>query len=253
MINFDQLQVLFLVFARTTAFAATAPFFSIRNAPALVKVGLGALLALLIFPAAQSTTLPSTLLGFSLEAAGEVLVGLGLGFTATLWLTAVKMAGELGDLQVGFAMTGLVDVLSGSRTSLIGEYFYLLGVLLFLIINGHHNLIMSLARSYQLVPVGAGSINEAVTDHIVRVFTGMFALAFRIALPILVVLFITDLALGLVARTVPQLNVFILGFPIKVALGIILIGVLSSLLVEVVQNIASLMERDMSILMRSWR
>ncbi|KKM12329.1 hypothetical protein SY88_04035 [Clostridiales bacterium PH28_bin88] len=255
MINFEQLQVLFLVFARLTAFSVAAPFFSIRNVPPLVKVGFGVVLTLLVYPlmGTGGVALPSTLLGYGLEAVGEVLVGLALGFIATLTFTAIKVAGELGDLQMGFAMTGLMDPLTGSRTSLMGEYLYMLGILLFLIINGHHTLILALVGSFELVPVGVASVNGGATAHVIGVFTGMFALGLRIAAPILAVLLISDLALGMVARTVPQLNVFILGFPLKVALGMLTLSLAAPLMAAVVGTVFTQMERDLAILMGSLR
>lgn len=255
MINFEQLQVLFLVFARLTAFSVAAPFFSIRNVPPLVKVGFGVVLTLLVYPlmGTGGVTLPSTLLGYGLEAVGEVLVGLALGFIATLTFTAIKVAGELGDLQMGFAMTGLMDPLTGSRTSLMGEYLYMLGILLFLIINGHHTLILALVGSFELVPVGVASVNGGATAHVIGVFTGMFALGLRIAAPIVAVLLISDLALGMVARTVPQLNVFILGFPLKVALGMLTLSLAAPLMAAVVGTVVTQMERDLAILMGSLR
>ncbi len=253
--DFTQFSSLFLVLARLTAFMAAAPFFAIRNVPALVKVGLAALLTMLVGPVlpAPDEPIPGELLAYMLVVMGEVLVGLALGFLATLIFSAIRLAGELVDLQIGFAMTNLFDPQSGGLISALGQFMYTMGILLFLLMDGHHSLLAAIVRSFTVVPLGGAMAVDGVAAHAVKVFGAMFVLGLKIAAPILAVLVISDLALGMVARTVPQLNVFILGFPLKAALGMIALSVTAPVLAVIMASVFGQMERDLLILMGNAR
>lgn len=245
MLDFAQYQALLLVFVRMTAFAVTAPFFAIRNVPPLAKAGLGAVLALLVFPVITPISWPPGLAAYVVLVLDEALLGLAMGFIATLVFSSIRIAGELVDLQMGFAMANIFDPQSNSRITLVGEFQYLLGIMLFLAMDGHHILIRALIKSYDLVPLGQVVFRGAVASQALSIFTGMFALAVRMALPIIAVLLVSDIALGMVARTVPQLNVFMLGFPLKAGLGLFALGVILPLLVTVMTNIFNQIGKDL--------
>ncbi|WP_227767219.1 flagellar biosynthetic protein FliR [Zhaonella formicivorans] len=253
MFDFTYWLIILLLFARMTAFLAAAPFFSIRNVPPQVKGALGLLLAVLLFPAVKRPQIAEPeFLAFALLLAGEVLVGLALGYISTLVFSSIKMAGQLIDVQIGLAMAGLFDPQSGSQNTLLGQFLHTLGILLFMIMDGHHSLLLALAKSYELVPLaGFGGIGASAVKQVVEIFAGAFLLGLKIAAPVLAVLIMIDVALGLVARTVPQLNVFILGFPLKIGIGIVTLALLTPLLASVLANVFSVIERDLLLVMRS--
>ncbi|MEW6661737.1 MAG: flagellar biosynthetic protein FliR [Bacillota bacterium] len=247
-------QSMLLVLVRMASFMVAAPFFAIRQVPGLAKIGLAALLTFLIFPAlppVPAVLLPDTLGGTALVLVGEVLVGLAMGFVATLTFSAIRVAGELADLHMGFAMTILMDPQTSTQTSLMGEFLYLVGILLLLAANAHHHLLAGLIKSYQIVPLGSPTFSGLAASNAVGIFSAMFAMAVRIAAPVMAVMLITDLALGMVARTVPQLNVFILGFPLKIALGIFTFSLAAPLLAVAANNLFAQMEKDLALLIGS--
>jgi flagellar biosynthetic protein FliR len=237
-----------------TSFMVVAPYFATRHVPGQVKIGLAVLLTLLIFPALPGphlNLLPDSLLGTIVVVLGEVFVGLAMGFVTALTFSAFRVAGELADLHMGFTMAVLIDPHTGARTSLMGEFFYLVGILLLLAANAHHHLLAGLIQSYQILPLGAVAFSGFTANHVVDLLTAMFSMAFRIAAPVIAVLLITDLALGMVARTVPQLNVFIFGFPLKAALGIMTFSLAAPFLAVIANNLFGQMEKDLGLLLRS--
>ncbi|WP_366922981.1 flagellar type III secretion system protein FliR [Metallumcola ferriviriculae] len=251
MVDFQELIGWLLVFTRLSAFVVTAPFFSIKGIPSLVKIGLAVLLTVIIGPFVPMDIIPVSMLGLVFLIAKEVVVGLLLGFTAGLIFQAIKIGGELIDIQMGFAMASLFDPISNTRVTLIGQFQYYYAILLYLVLNGHHSLILAIVRSFQLVPLGSAMLSGILAQHFISIFLGMFAVAFKIAAPVIAVLIISDISLGLVARTVPQLNVFMLGFPIKAALGMLVVALLLPLLAGIVTDLMTQIEKDLLIVMES--
>ncbi len=250
MFDFLIIQGWLLIFARTSAFVAIAPFFSIQGVPALVKIGFSFTFSVILLPLVPFTPQNEiTLLAWWLLVVKEVAVGVTLGFITNMIFAAIRIAGELIDIQMGFAMATVLDPQTQTRTTLMGQLKYLVAILIFLAIDGHHILIGALAHSYTLVPLTSAVFNPAIALYILKTFVGMFALAFKIAAPIVAVLIIADIALGLVARTVPQINVFILGFPLKAGLGMFTLALVLPLFVTVVGYLLSQMERDLITVM----
>ncbi len=245
-------ETFFLVLIRATAFLVTCPVFSIRNVPAMAKVGMAFALAVLVFPGLGdlSPPLPGGLLGYLLAGAGEAAVGLALGTIAGFIFHSIRMAGHFMDYQIGFAISGVFDPVSGSQNTILAQFFYLFGLVLYLGINGHHSLVLALVKSYQLVPLAAAVVKGSAVLSVIRVFAEMFAMALQIAAPLLAVLIITDLAFGFVARTVPQLNVFMVGFPLKIIVGILTLTFMAPLLGSFLVRVFKLIERDVLVLMK---
>ncbi|MGI9951202.1 flagellar biosynthetic protein FliR [Moorellaceae bacterium AZ2] len=251
-----QAEAFFLVLVRLTTFMLVAPFFSIRNVPALTKAGLGALLAFLLFPtlsaAGQNNEIWRTPLIYALAVTNEALAGLALGYIANLLFAAVRVAGEILDLHMGLAMANLLDPQNAAPSTLLGQFFALLGLLLFLGVDGHHTLLLALRESFRLLPLGGVPFQEVLVENVVGLWSSMFLWALRLVLPVVVVLLVADISLSLVARTVPQLNVFILSFPLKVGLGLLTLIAVLPLLVTAIGNLVAQMERDLIVILRSW-
>lgn len=215
------LESFFLVFVRATAFMISAPFFYIRSVPSYTKVGFGFAVAVLLFPVLDASKTVSVLGngGYLLAVAQETLVGLILGFTATLVFSAIRIGGEFIDLNMGFAMASLFDPASDTRTTLVGQFLYIVAMLLFFLMDGPQSLLLLLSKSYSAVPVAGAVFKPELAGEITGIFSTTFALGLKIAAPIIAVTLISDIALSLVSRTVPQLNVFIMGFPLKIIFG----------------------------------
>ncbi|MEW6624286.1 MAG: flagellar biosynthetic protein FliR [Bacillota bacterium] len=246
MLDYSVIQVWLLLFARMASFIFIAPFFSMQGIPALLKVGFSFLLSVIIYPIVNYVPLGELTPGvWWFMVIKEVAVGLAMGFLAGMIFSAIRIAGELIDIQMGFAMASVLDPQTQFRTTLMGQFKYLVAMLVFIALDGHHVLIAALAHSYSVVPIAGADVQPVLGLFFLKVFIGMFALAFKIAAPIIAVLVISDISLGLIARTVPQLNVFILGFPLKAGLGMVTVALVLPLFVVVIGYLISQMERDL--------
>ena len=223
---------LFLMFVRTLAVLATAPVFSSRGIPVIVKVGLGVFLSVLMMPAADSSgpvPLPGaeqTLPGWPTEwlplfliIGQEVLVGVIIGFVSNLIFVTVGMAASITGLQVGFRAANLFDPMTTAPTTALEQFYTLMTIALFLAINGHHWLLLGLSRTFEVAPLGTFVMQPVTVERLVFLTGETFVAAVRIAMPVMGAMLLADMGLGIVARAVPQIQVFFLGLPLKEAFG----------------------------------
>lgn len=151
----------------------------------------------------------------------EFLIGLGFGLVFRFLFAGVQMAGNLVAIQMGFGMATLLDPQTQARNTLLAEMLVLVATLIFLTMNGHHVILRLLARSYQEVPLATSiSLPSGLFTFVPSLGQLMYNLAVQLLAPVLVLLFLTQLGLGLVARAVPQIQVMIVGFPLTIALGL---------------------------------
>ena len=154
----------------------------------------------------------------------ELLVGLTLGFIIRLVFDGIQLGGQFIGYQMGFAIVNVIDPYSSTQVSIISRFKGLLALLIFLTINAHYFFITSLVKSFTLVPLSGWIFNGKLAAQLVRLTGGMFVIAIKIAAPVLVTLIFTHIGLGLVARTMPQINVFIVGFPLEIGMGFLMLG-----------------------------
>lgn len=250
--DIGQVSIFFLVLMRASAFMLSGPLYAIKGIPPLLKVGFPLVLAVVIYPVipAEPGILPGGLWGYGLAVISETGVGLLLGTAVTMILNSVRMAGQFIDYQIGYAMANLVDPMNGTASTLLSQYLYLLATVFFLLMDGHYTLILGLAESYRLVPLNAGVFSGSAALVLLKIFSGAFTIGLQISAPVLAVLLITDLTLGFLARTAPQINVFLTGFPIKIAVGLLTLSFLIPLLGTVLRTIFDMIERDLYSLMK---
>ena len=223
----SQVGYFLLILVRISGIFMMMPIFSSRNIPGRVKAGFALILTYILFPVVFSNTavMPDHFLPFLFIVAGELIVGLILGFVSSLIFSAIQMAGQLLDMQIGFGIINMIDPLSGQQAPLIGNFKYILALIIFLATNGHHVLLSALFASFKLIPVTGMVMNVAVTAFIVDLIASMFVLALKISLPVIVSLLLTDMALGILARTMPQMNIFVVGVPGKIIIGIFVLSI----------------------------
>ncbi|TWT03751.1 flagellar biosynthetic protein FliR [Planomicrobium sp. CPCC 101079] len=215
-----------LIFVRFTSFFIMAPIFSIKGVPNQFKIGLGVFIAFIAFTSI-SAEVPISLDSFYiLLIIKELAIGLSLGFTAALVLYTIQIAGAFIDFQMGFSIASVMDPQTGSQVPIIGHFKYMLATLFLLTVNGHHLMLDGVMRSIHVFPVESIAFAvgiEDVAQFITHLFIEMFLIALQIALPIVGALFLIDIALGILAKTVPQLNIFAVGLPLKIFVGFILL------------------------------
>lgn len=251
--DLNQVSIFFLVLLRALAFLVSGPLLSFGGIPALFKVGFSMALAVVVFPLVALDTqvnVPGDAWGYGLAVVSETAFGLLLGVTVTIILNGIRMAGQFIDYQIGYSMASMVDPINNVQNTLLSQYLYLLALVFWFLIDGHYSLIMGLAGSYQIVPLSAASFNGDVIYNLSKIFSGAFTIALKVSAPILAVLLMCDLTLGFLARTAPQINVFLTGFPIKIAVGLLTLSFLIPLLGIMLRYIFNTIERDLYTLMK---
>lgn len=221
-----QLGFFLLIFVRISGIFMLAPIFGSRNITGRIKAGLALIITYIIFPLIfnVNTVIPDYFLSYFFLVMGELLIGLILGFVSSLIFSAIQMAGQLLDMQIGFGIINMLDPLSGQQLPLIGNFKYILALILFLSMNGHHVLLAALFSSFKLIPVTGMVVNVAIADFMIGMVGNMFVLALKVSMPIIVSLLLTDMALGILARTMPQMNIFVVGVPGKIIIGIFVLS-----------------------------
>lgn len=204
----------------------TVPVFGYITVPRVLRVWIVVLLSFIIWPSTLIVQLqpPATIAHLVLAVLNEIFIGLLMGFAVIIVFSAVQYAGQLVGLQMGLAIANVLDPMGAGEISLVGEFYYLLSLVLFLTINGHYYVINALIRCFTLVPVSLGSFHASIGDYLVTLTGMIFIVAIKLSAPVVITLFIMNVILGIVARTVPQMNVFIVGFPLAIGVGFALIA-----------------------------
>lgn len=251
LINLNSIPVFLLVFVRVAAFFVTLPLFSYRTIPMPFKIGFSFFLAFtLVYAIDTSGFVMNELYIFYLLK--EIIVGLFIGLIAYIILSAVQIAGGFIDFQMGFAIANVVDPQTGAQSPIIGQYFYIFALLFLLSVDGHYLLIDGIFNSYHFIPIESfiPFQDGDIADFIIRSFSEMFLIAFQMAIPIVGCLFLVDIALGIVARTVPQLNVFVVGLPLKIFVSFVILLLFLALYITLAKNLFHTMFNTMHELMK---
>lgn len=218
------IPVFFLVLMRLTGLFLAAPFWSSRMFPAAVKISLCLFLAVVLLPTVDGSRVPASAVPLALAGAGELAWGALAGFAASLCFAAVQMAGYYLDFELGVGIANVVDPTFGAPVPVAGTFLYLVCLVVFLGADGHHLLLAALVRSLQIIPPGAVVLTPAAAQGLVVQAGAMFVLGLQLAAPLVVPMFLANLALGLVSRTVPQMNIFVVGLPLKSWLGVLFLA-----------------------------
>ena len=251
LINLNSIPVFLLVLVRVAAFFVTLPLFSYRTIPMPFKIGFSFFLAFIMYYTIDVSAIAIDELYLFLLLK-EALVGLLIGLIAFIILSAVQIAGGFIDFQMGFAIANVIDPQTGSQSPLTGQYFYIIALLFLLSVNGHHLLIDGIFYSYDFIPIDAfvPFHDGTIADFIIDSFNTMFLIAFQMSIPLVGCLFLVDIALGIIARTVPQLNVFVVGLPLKIFVSFVVILLFLSLFMILVKSLFATMFETMRELMQ---
>lgn len=206
---------------RVLALISVAPLLSHRAVPLRIKVVLGLAITAVLVPQVQSPPLTDVLSAPGLLLLlNNMMIGLVIGFAVRLVFAALELAGELIGLQMGLSFAGFFNPASGQTQNAVASFMALLALLMFIAIDGHLMLIHALAESFRLYPVDSGMSLVSGVDRLLKLGADMFAIALSIALPFLAVMLLTNVVLGVLARVAPQLNVFAVGFPLTILVGL---------------------------------
>lgn len=220
----DKYQLFLLVLVRTSGIFLISPFFSSHNIPNTMKIGFSLILSGLI----------TLTLDIDMDYAGatfvilivkELMVGFAIGFISYAFFSTFYVMGQIIDMKIGFGMINVVDPQHRVQVPLMGNFYYILAFLLLLSFDGHHMIINALVDSYKFIPIGKFIIKKKSAFMMIDVLAKSFATGFKLSAPIVIVIFLADLLLGILSRTIPQMNVFVVGMPLKILIGLVIISV----------------------------
>lgn len=218
----------FLVLARVAPLFIVAPMFSSSILPSRVRSVVAVAIAIgMTGIASQGRHVPTAPLAVGGLILEQFLVGGALAFAVAAMFAAVQTAGTFLDAVSGFSFGAQLNPLTGSQDAILSQLYALVGTAVFIAAGGYAWVLRGLATTFQLVPLGGAAKLRGVVGGSVEAFTGIFTAAIELAAPVMLAVLITDIAFGMVSRVVPQLNVFAVGFPVKI--GVALVMVLASL------------------------
>ena len=207
-----QLAAFLLVLTRTSGIFLISPFFGSLNIPIQIRAVLAITMAFITFPvivAKTTVTAPESVLMFAGTVAQEMFIGWLIGFIGF----------KIMDMQVGFSVANVMDPTSGQQSPLIGSFLYNLAIIYFLVVNGHHIIIGALLESFNRIPLDGVIWNEAIASFIGDLTAGVFLTGMKIAMPVTFAILITNVGMGILARTMPQMNIFVVGIPMHLTIG----------------------------------
>jgi flagellar biosynthetic protein FliR len=226
LIPVEQFQTFLIVTSRVAGFIGAIPVISSAQAPGRIKTAMVVAISLAVFPV-MSGAVPNisfSPLPFMLLIISELLLGLLLGLVARLIFTAVEFGATVIGYQMGFAAAEVFDPQNQRQVALISQFQNIFAILIFLAINGHHLFLQTAIRSYELLPPGQLDLSGQAVPYLMELASHMFSIGVQFSAPVLAVLLLSGLILGVLARVFPQLNVFLLSFPINIGAAFIVIA-----------------------------
>jgi flagellar biosynthetic protein FliR len=223
--HWSEVVTFMLVFSRSLGLIVAAPFWGGRTVPVVVRVWIALILAAASFPAVRLSHFAGgqTILTLFVSLAGELLLGLVLGWLAQLLFAGVRLAGQEIEMRSGLALTQLIDPHEGGHSGVFAAFLEVSAGLIFFAMNGHHLLIQALTSSFTVFPIAGEKFFASMLDGLIGSAGEIFVIALRLSAPVLIGLLLSDIVLGVISRAVPQMNVFMVSQPIQFGFCILLV------------------------------
>ncbi|MEG0254319.1 flagellar biosynthetic protein FliR [Vagococcus sp.] len=241
----DAIITFLLIFCRISSFMVISPGFSLKQTPVLLKGLLSLSFSLSVFSVLPETIAMDNLYLLLFFIVKEVLVGLAIGFIVQLIFSGIEMAGQIIDFQVGFSMGSVFDPGVGIQGSNYGRLYYWLALSLFFVTDMHHVVIENLLHSFDVVPITHAVLKGTTVDGIIMLFVEVFQIAILLAAPVVLVALVTDCVLGIISRSVPQINVLMIGMPMKILISFFFMLLFLPNLVQSVSGVFPTIDRYM--------
>ena len=249
-IPFERISVFLLILFRISAFLLSAPIFGSAYVPARTKIGLSFLLSVILLPIVEKAnfSLPKELLTYGIVVFREIMAGMIIGYSARLVFAGIDLAGQLIGIQMGFGIVNIIDPKQQTQLSVIAQFQGLVAILIFLSLNGHHWLLMALAKSFETIPLSGFAYSESALAILVKLSGDIFVVAFKIGAPVIVALFLTNVTLGVLAKAIPQMHVFMMSFPLTIMVGLLSLAASLQMLGYLLPKIFHQMQNDIATL-----
>jgi flagellar biosynthetic protein FliR len=209
-----------LLVIRPGMLVVAAPLFGATFVPAPVRIGLGVLLGVLVAPLVSHLPANSEPVSIAVTVVAETVIGIALGMGVRVLVAAAELAGHLVGFQMGLSYAALVDPQSGVRNNMIATLYANLAIVTFLAIDGHHSMLRALVASYEALPIGGIQASTGMGVLVAQMLGLVFVTGVRLAAPVVTVLLIVELALGLISRAAPSLNLMVVGTPVRLLAGL---------------------------------
>lgn len=248
----EKIQLFVLLLMRIGGLLVAGPIFSHKSIPRKISVSLSLGLAIVILPIFIDTKLPLVdgivdLLGLCFR---EIVVGLILGMVFSFIFISIRLAGSIVAYQIGFAMANIMDPNTSGPVSVVGEFWMMIATLIFLVLNGHHIMISGLVDSFRIIPMGSTFPSGEVGVWFIKHASFVFVLAIKFAAPVIMTIFLVEVSMGVLARTMPQMNIFIVGYPIKICAGLFLVGSSLPVFAYVLRKVTENLDTELAYLMK---
>lgn len=242
----SEFDAILLVLVRMSGLFILSPVFGRQNMPALFKVGFAFFLTLIYVSATENLTVDykDSMVLYVVYVAKELAIGIVMGYVTYIIMSGIYLAGHIIDNQIGFGYANVLDPITNIQVPLTSNFYYTYIILIFLLINGHHMIIRALFYSFSVIPLGQLTFSSNVIPELGAIMAEMFGIALRISAPIIAAVFIADVVLGVLSKTIPEMNVFMLGMPIKVFIGFFIITITISNAAPIAEGLTILMEEN---------
>lgn len=226
-----------LVISRVAGMFSSLPVFGGTRLPLQIRVLTVVAITLVCFPILALTppTMPGDTFALGLLALREVMIGITLSFITQIIFSAVEFSGQIIGMQMGFSMAAIIDPTHGNQTQVMSVMQTLLATLMFLALNIHHLFIRTIVDSFRIIPLGVWHLNGEIISFLTRATAEIFVLGVRLAAPVMVALLLTSVVLGIMARAFPQMNVFMISFPLNIGIGFIILGLTLTMFFHVLE------------------
>lgn len=222
-IPLDSFYGVMLIFLRVAAIVFSAPVLDTATIPVVFKAGLAFAVSILLLPVVDAvvTVRDLSLMAFVIGVFSEIAIGVTIGLSVKLLFTGIQLAGQIVGYQMGFAVANVIDPATSAQIPILAQFYNLTAMLIFLSINAHHMFFSALVDSYTILPPLSVHISPQLVGMMMRLAANMFVVAIKVGAPLIAVMLMVSVAMGLVARTVPQIHIFIVAMPLKIVIGLV--------------------------------
>ncbi|GAB4361683.1 MAG: flagellar biosynthetic protein FliR [Deltaproteobacteria bacterium] len=246
----EQIGTFLLAFTRVAGLVFAAPVLGNRNIPAQVRILFSLLLTMVLLPLLPAAPVAPESAGFLPAMISEVLLGAFLGFVGTLLFAAAELGGHLAGYPMGFAIANVLSAETERQTSVLSSLFALTALLTFVLSDAHHLFLAALLKSFRSLPLGGFAVNGGATSSLIRLSTGIFSFGFALAAPVLAVTLFITVAMGILSRSMPQIDVFFMGFVVNTGAGIFMLFLSIPFFLAAIQRLIEILDGELHAILR---
>jgi flagellar biosynthesis protein FliR len=241
----------FLIFVRVASIFWMLPLFTVRNVSVYFKAAFSLVVTFVLVEVVPAPPVSvDDPFVFLLSIGREFLLGVTIGFSIRILFTAIQAAGEMVSIQTGFSFARVMDPFSGTQAGVLDMFQYLLAMMIFFAVDGHHLIIRGLSDSYRQLPLATPGISKGLIEYIIASTANIFSIGLKIGAPVIVALLLVELSLGLLGRMMPQMNIFVEGLPVKIFVGLSVLSLSLSYIVPCLVGLFGRIQTEFATILR---